>query len=270
MRAILFRDLNALKRWSQLEGTFTGEPMKHILSIIVLIFLFLQVSAQTAPDFTITDTEGQTWNLYEQLALGKTVVLDFFFVDCIPCQGQSPEVSIMYQDYLAAESELLVLGISNRDLNVDVEEFDQTFNITYPTVGEEGGGDTVTTLYQSWFPFFGWPSYGIVCPDTTINWGIFPSVPGVPEIRSAVDECLGASSVGEELRMSDYLTMGQSQFMIHSEKVKTVRIVDLSGKELYRSMDNLTGNHVPIPSVGISILTIELENHQTIHQKLFK
>jgi hypothetical protein len=35
-------------------------------------------------------------------------------------------------------------------------------------------------------------------------------------------------------------------------------------------MDNLTGNHVPIPSVGISILTIELENHQTIHQKLFK
>ena len=254
----------------QLEGTFTGEPMNHIFFITVFTFLFLQVSAQTAPDFTMTDTEGQTWNLYEQLALGKTVVLDFFFVDCIPCQEQSPEVSIMYQDYLASESELLVLGISNRDLNVDVEEFDQTFNIVYPTTGEEGGGDTVTTLYQSWFPFFGWPSYGIVCPDSTINWGVFPSVPGVPEIRSAVDECLGASSVVEELRMSDYLTMGQSQFMIHSEKVKTVRIVDLSGRELYKSMDNLTGKYVPIPSVGISILTIELENHQTIHQKLFK
>jgi hypothetical protein len=65
----------------QLEGTFTGEAMKHIFFITVFTFLFLQVSAQTAPDFTMTDTEGQTWNLYEQLALGKTVVLDFFFVD---------------------------------------------------------------------------------------------------------------------------------------------------------------------------------------------
>lgn len=30
-------------------------------------------------DFTITDTEGNTWNLYEQLALGKTVFIDLFF-----------------------------------------------------------------------------------------------------------------------------------------------------------------------------------------------
>ncbi len=29
-------------------------------------------------DFTITDSEGITWNLYEQLDLGKTVFLDLF------------------------------------------------------------------------------------------------------------------------------------------------------------------------------------------------
>lgn len=30
-------------------------------------------------DFTIVDSDGQTWNLYEQLEAGKTVVLDLFF-----------------------------------------------------------------------------------------------------------------------------------------------------------------------------------------------
>lgn len=31
------------------------------------------------PDFTIVDSDGETWNLYEQLEAGKTVVLDLFF-----------------------------------------------------------------------------------------------------------------------------------------------------------------------------------------------
>lgn len=30
-------------------------------------------------DFTITDSDGTTWNLYEQLALGKTIFLDLFY-----------------------------------------------------------------------------------------------------------------------------------------------------------------------------------------------
>lgn len=30
-------------------------------------------------DFTITDSDGNTWNLYNQLDLGKTVFLDLFF-----------------------------------------------------------------------------------------------------------------------------------------------------------------------------------------------
>jgi cytochrome oxidase Cu insertion factor (SCO1/SenC/PrrC family) len=30
-------------------------------------------------DFTITDSDGITWNLYEQLNQGKTVFIDLFF-----------------------------------------------------------------------------------------------------------------------------------------------------------------------------------------------
>ncbi len=36
-------------------------------------------TANLVGDFTITDSDGNTWNLYEQLALGKTIFLDLFY-----------------------------------------------------------------------------------------------------------------------------------------------------------------------------------------------
>lgn len=30
-------------------------------------------------DFSITDSDGNSWNLYDELSLGKTVFLDLFF-----------------------------------------------------------------------------------------------------------------------------------------------------------------------------------------------
>ena len=243
-----------------------GSPYATIL----LAILCSSTTAQVAPDFSVTDTDGTEWNLHEQLGLGKTVVLDFFFVDCVPCQSQSPEVSDMYQDYLAANAAVLVLGISNRDADAVVEQFDQTYGITYPTAGEEGGGDTVTTLYQSWFQFFGWPSYGVVCPDTSIIWGILPSVPDVPELRNAVDECLGISSVDDRPSVSEFISMTENRVDVISDQVSSVRFTDLAGRELIRYLNPLAGKSFNIPSTGIILLSIELENHQTIHQKLFR
>lgn len=60
--------------------------MKKILrfSLVILAALTMNTSfAQTglteAVDFTATDTEGHTWNLFDELAEGKYVLIDFFF-----------------------------------------------------------------------------------------------------------------------------------------------------------------------------------------------
>ncbi len=69
--------------------------MRKSLFILALLFS-LSLTAQDGPvereltkgmvkvtddvgDFTITDSDGNTWNLYDQLSLGKTVFLDLFF-----------------------------------------------------------------------------------------------------------------------------------------------------------------------------------------------
>ena len=56
---------------------------KLLLSFIVLMFTvnlsFTQVTLTTAVDFTVTDIDGNTHNLFTYLAYGKYVVIDFFF-----------------------------------------------------------------------------------------------------------------------------------------------------------------------------------------------
>lgn len=60
--------------------------MKKLLrfAFVMLVALTMNISfAQTtlteAVDFTVTDTEGHTWNLFEVLDGGQYVVIDFWY-----------------------------------------------------------------------------------------------------------------------------------------------------------------------------------------------
>jgi hypothetical protein len=59
--------------------------MKKITLIVVLffatIFAFSQTPLTVAVDFTATDTKGVEHNLFNILAGGQYVCIDFFFVD---------------------------------------------------------------------------------------------------------------------------------------------------------------------------------------------
>jgi len=53
--------------------------MRFFIFIIVIITSISLTKAQ-APDFTQTDIYGNTYNMYDQLDLGKVVLIDFFGV----------------------------------------------------------------------------------------------------------------------------------------------------------------------------------------------
>lgn len=210
--------------------------VKKFLIAWSLLLSVVVVRAQAPPDFTITDIHGTEWNLYDQLGKGKTIVLDFFFKDCKPCQTYTPMIEQLYQDYGADTGKVLVIGISDRDDNESIKKFEKDFGVTYPSCGYEGGGDTVTTLYQNWFTFLGWPMYAVVCPDTTIHWNV-PKSDSLPEIRSIVDQCpKGTNSIrfGNENRPGGkvYIKNDGSIRIAELRSYKALEIIALDGRVL--------------------------------------
>ncbi|MEZ5059870.1 MAG: TlpA disulfide reductase family protein, partial [Saprospiraceae bacterium] len=124
--------------------------LAFIISIICL--QSQQGNAQVgniAPDFTVTDTHGETHRLYDYLDAGKSVILDFFFTTCGPCIYYSPQVNLAYEKYGCNEADVVFIGIDFDDTNAEVIAYDEEYQIKYPSIsGKEGGGNNVVSAYN--------------------------------------------------------------------------------------------------------------------------
>ncbi|MCE7923968.1 MAG: hypothetical protein DYG98_13000 [Haliscomenobacteraceae bacterium CHB4] len=133
--------------------------IKHSFSILLFAGLSFSGLAQVgnpAPNFTVTDTDGETHTLYDYLDSGRVVVLDFFYTTCGPCQFYSPQVNLAYEKYGCNTDKVFFMSIDYHDTDAEVQAYDQQFSIKYPSVsGLDGGGDAVVALYNiSSFPTF--------------------------------------------------------------------------------------------------------------------
>ncbi len=140
---------------------------KTLLSLILLFITFVSFSQPTeAEDFTVTDTEGVTYNLFELLDDGKYVYLDFWFSTCPGCQGAVPDVNAIYTGFGCNEFELIVLGIGSEDTDDIAEQFREDFGCEYPLVTNDGGSYGVISYYGVEY----YPEFVLIQPDRTVIW----------------------------------------------------------------------------------------------------
>ncbi|MBN3035109.1 MAG: redoxin domain-containing protein [Bacteroidales bacterium] len=123
-------------------------------------------------DFTITDSEGVTWNLYQSLDQGKTVFLDLFFTTCSYCQLYAPIIEQIYQNTGAGQGNVLMWGLSPQDNNTQINNYKTQYGITNPCAGNQGGGPAAINIVKEGQVFLGYPTYCIVCPDRTLYFDI--------------------------------------------------------------------------------------------------
>lgn len=218
--------------------------MKSIYAFILLFLAsFGKINCQTAPDFTFTDIFGMEHNLYNALDQGFIVLLDFFYKDCAPCHAAAPEIQEIFDDY--AGKNVLIISLSDRDLDEDIFEFREALDIEYIQGGKDGGGKDIIHAYHDAFGLIGFPTVSVICPDGSLTWDIFPYSTGAPEWRSQIDSCgvedwSNYEPIGTVPTASESLFFQENSFQIF-----------------------------PNPSVGNANIQVDLETESFIQISLF-
>ncbi len=176
--------------------------MKRILLIVSILLSIGQASrAQltVAYDFTLIDTDGQEFNLYETLDAGYTVLIDFFFVGCAPCGPASTDVEIIYGQYIEEQDECLkIIGlhVSDYESVATLVNYKTTKGLDYPVFHHATNDDhpDYDGPYFIMLEFTGHinvPRAALILPDHSITYNELYSGSAV---RDAIDAALPETS----------------------------------------------------------------------------
>ena len=253
--------------------------MKNLLLTLALLALPILSHAQATnynvgdvvDDFTVTDTEGVEHNLYSITASGKYVFLDFFFVNCGPCQTWQATYNQLHDRYGCNEGAVYCLSINNGfDNDQQVIQYEETFGGPYnhaPAVSNEGGGEAVDAN----FGVSAYPTFCLISPDNIIiNTDIWP-LTGIETFEAAFPagfdpepmEC-NVLSIGEQsaLEVALYPNPVNAQDTLHvrlsQAQTGTFTVYSTNGRVLFTG--SIEGNSLAIPvrlSSGTYFLSIE-------------
>ncbi len=84
-------------------------------------------------DFTLTDVDGNAWNLRE--LRGKVVLVNFWATWCPPCRKEMPDLDALYRRF--KKRGFVILGISDEDAG-KVRSFLAIHPISYPVLLDPG------------------------------------------------------------------------------------------------------------------------------------
>ncbi len=147
--------------------------MKKLYSTLAIIIgiatsSVAQTTLTTAVDFTVTDTHGNSHNLFTLLNSGKYVCLDFFFTTCVPCQGASPHFKTTYTNYGCNTQDIYFMSVDNGNTDAEVDQYETTYlggNSGFPAIsGSTGGGNAVVSAYG----IGAFPTFILIAPNKQI------------------------------------------------------------------------------------------------------
>ena len=213
---------------------------------------------QTVADFTVTDTDGNTHTLSDYTNAGKWVILDFFFVDCVPCQGAAPIFNELHEKYGCNSADLICISINTgQDNDVYVQSFEAQHGGTFshaPAVSGDGGSGAVNTAFNP----TAYPTFCLIGADMKLKngdiWPIsdvsaFETVFAAEGFSPAVTTC-GVASTSELTLTNTQIfpnpTVGNVSILFNSaiSSNVTIEVSNLVGQIVYSSTETtVTGSN---------------------------
>ena len=144
-----------------------------LLSISTIARAQLSVGS-IAPDFTVKDTDGNEYNLYDMLEEGKTVVIDFMTTWCGPCWQfhQEKVFQSIHEVHGPMAADDIYVFMVEADLSTTIEDLQGTGSNTlgnwlegvdYPVINLE-----TDDLYNN-YEVFSYPIMFSICSDKIIS-----------------------------------------------------------------------------------------------------
>ena len=87
-------------------------------------------------DFTLTDTDGNSYTLSELLKEKDLVILNFWYVACAPCKAEFPYLEAIHNNYA---DNVQLLTMSHWDSEDSIKELRQQMGVTFPMIKEDIG-----------------------------------------------------------------------------------------------------------------------------------
>ncbi|MEM9916933.1 MAG: T9SS type A sorting domain-containing protein [Bacteroidota bacterium] len=188
--------------------------MKKITTLTtILVMLFcMPLFSQTAPNFTITATDGQQYRLHDDfLNNGKTVLIKIFFTSCPFCNSIAPATEVLYQDWGGGSMDVEFIALSDKafDDNNDVAMFEDRHALTYLGAGSDGGAlDAIVPYKDGRFGrFFGTPTFVVIAPDGSVNFNVRGS--NNDDTIDKLDQAIAATGARRPTSVSQYDFSGQ-------------------------------------------------------------
>lgn len=93
-----------------------------------------------APDFTVIDLKGQTFNL-KSVTDKDAVLLFFWSFFCGPCREEMPMLNQVTKDYAGKGLRVVSVNLDGKEMKKAVDKFVATEKIVFETVFDELEGD---------------------------------------------------------------------------------------------------------------------------------
>lgn len=245
--------------------------MKKVLSLFAGVALSTTMFAQlapgsTAPDWTFTDLNGNSWNLYTLTAQGKTVFIDVSATWCGPCWNYHNTHALrdVYDQYgptgTISPGEVMVFFIEGdqattiADLNGTGTntQGDWVTGTTYPIIDP----GTNTNTFNNDYAIAYFPTIYKVCPDNKIYevgqlnaQGLINTIGSCPAVGADAYATGGPSSLNCVASFSPQVTLKNNSMTVTLTSADITYAYDGGGSSVY----NWTGSLAPGATTQVSL-----------------
>lgn len=241
--------------------------LRATLAILVTSFSYhAQIAnGSIAPDFNLKDINGEWHHLYQYLAEGKTVFIEFFACHCPSCWNyhNTGILESLYQTYGSAGTDQIAVLMIEYDQWNGTNEFNGTAgwtqgdwitNSSIPKVNVENPDRDIFADYNMIY----FPMVYKICTDKTtelmdINYS-------TAELFQKADACPGSLAVEENEEVIEIIMDQKKQKIIlnNIKNLKYLNIIDITGKIIKRiEGNNQNSFDTSFLTNGIYLLQIE-------------